>query len=289
MDGRQTHPAVVALRAAVDALIGTDLGVLPGVEVAGLLAEIETERRRLEAVDTLVVAEVSERGIAGEYARTSAMDLLVNLLRVTPREAKARVERAQDLGPRRALTGEPLGPLFPAVAEAVAGGEISAGHADVITACLDRVSCVARAEVVPVAEGLLVEAARHEHPRQLARTATLVLARLDPDGLEPKEDEVERRRGFSLAKHADGSATPRGRWTPELTAAWEAILASLAAPVPSSDLPDERTPARRRHDAMAEAAARLLHTGTLPPAGGSPVTILARVSMTDPRNARVSP
>src|SRR5205823_3989633 len=133
---------------------------------------------------------------------------------------KARVERAQDLGPRRAVTGEPLEPLLPLTADGVRDGELSAGHADVIISCLDRVSSVAPPAVLPVAEGLLVEAARHENAKQLARTATLLLARLDPDGVEPKEDEIERRRGFSLAKQADGSAIPRGRWAPELVAAW---------------------------------------------------------------------
>ena len=281
MDGQQTAGAVAALRAAVDELIDTPRGALSSVQLTALLADLETQRRRLEAVDQLVIAQIEEQGVAGEYGRTSTLDLLVSLLRITPREAKARVERAQDLGPRRAITGEPLPPVFPATAAAIRDGQICAQHAEVITACLERVSRVQPPQVTEVAEGLLVTAARHEHPRQLGRTAALLLARLDPDGVEPDDAEKQRRRGFSLAKLPDGSAIPRGRWTPELVAAWEPIIDTLSAPAPSDDEPGRRSAAQRRHDAMAEAANRLLRSDTLPPAGGSPVTILAITTMTE--------
>lgn len=66
-----------------------------------------------------------------------------------------------------------------------------------------------------------------------------------------------------------------------MTAAWEAIFNSLAAPMPSDGLPDERSAAQRRHDAMAEAGFRLLRTASLPQAGGAPVTILARTTMSE--------
>jgi hypothetical protein len=278
---RQTTSAADGLQAAVDTLVHTDLGSLSATEITGLLAAVETQRRRLEAVDQRLIAEVSERGLAGEYARTSTADLLIHLLRITPREAKARVERAQDLGPRRAMIGERLAPLFPATAQAIQVGEISAGHADVITGALERVSRLVAPDAVPTAEALLLTAARHQHPKDLARTAALLLARLDPDGLEPIEDELERRRGFSLTKLPDGSAVPRGRWTPELVALWESILDALAAPNPSDDVPDQRSVAQRRHDGMAEAANRLLASDSLPPAGGSPVTVLAVTTMTE--------
>ncbi len=282
MAGQATPEVLSTLRAGVDALLSTELSTLSAVEVTALMSALEVERRRLEAVDHRVVAEAAERGIAGEYARTSTQDLLVTVLRVSPGEARARVRRAEDLGPRRALSGERLEPLLPAAAAAVRRGEISCGHATVISECLDHIPAAIAHEAAQVAEQLLVEAARHEHPRQLAKTAALLLARLDPDGAEPREQEIERRREFSLVKRTDGSSVPRGLWTAELTAMWEAILDSLAAPVPAEDgMPDDRSAAERRHDAMAEAAGRLLRSDSLPPAGGSPVTVLARTTMSE--------
>src|SRR5206468_9158415 len=109
-----------------------------------------------------------------------------------------------------------------------------------------------------------------------------LLTRLDPDGLEPIEDRAERRRSFTLVKKPDGTSSPRGSWTAEVTALWETILDSLAAPQPAEDgLPDDRSPAQRRHDAMADAAARLLRSATLPAAAGSPVTVLATTTISD--------
>ena len=266
------------LRAALDALLSVDLTAVQGTDITALLVDLETERRRLEAVDQRVLAEMAERGLAGEYCRYSPADLLVTLLRVTPTEAKHRVGRARDLGPRRSITGEPLEPILPMTAAAVRAGEISSGHVAVISECLDRIPADLSVEASPVVERMLIEAARHEHPRQLARTAALVLARLDPDGPEPPEDEA--RRAFNLRKHADGSSTPTGWLSAETTAKWEAILDALAAPAPAVDgMPDTRTPAQRRADAMDEAASRLLRSGEISPAGGMPLTVLATTTI----------
>lgn len=282
MDGQQTPAAVVPLRAGVDTLLAQDLTRLPSAELVAMLAAQEVQRRRQEAVDQRLIAEIAERRLAGDYGRTSTADLLVTMLRVSPAEAKARVGRAQDLGPRRAMTGEPLQPILPIAAAAVAAGEISAAQVAVISECLDAIPAAISHEVVPVAEAMLVEAARHENPKLLRQTAALLLARIDPDGIEPREQWIERSRGFGLRKHRDGSATPTGILTAELTALLDAVLDSLAAPIPAQDgLPDDRTPAQRRHDGLAEAMHRLLRSATLPPAGGAPVTILARTSTTD--------
>ena len=62
---------------------------------------------------------------------------------------------------------------------------------------------------------------------------------------------------------------------------WDAILDSLAAPQTCEGLPDPRTAAQRRHDAMFEAGRRLLDSGTLPPAGGVPVTVLATTTISE--------
>jgi hypothetical protein len=73
-----------------------------------------------------------------------------------------------------------------------------------------------------------------------------------------------------------------GEWTPELTALWDTILDSLSAPAPEADgMPDLRSPAQRRHDGMLDAAYRLLHSGSLPAAGGTPVTVMVKTTAQD--------
>jgi hypothetical protein len=283
MERRQTaSPEVEDFLASVDRLLSANLTALTGPDLTAAFAALETGRRRLEAVDQLYLAQIAERGIAGEYGRTDPTDLMVTMLRVAPAEARARVARTVDLGPRRTVTGEPLEPILPEVSAAVREGEISAAHVSVITDALDRIPPRIADKCGAMPEQFLVEAARHENPKQLRRTAAMLLARLDPDGIEPRDDENERNRGFSLRKHKDGMSEPRGLFTPELTAMFDAVLDALAAPLPAeSGEPDLRTPEQRRHDGIAEALHRLLDAGSLPSAGGTPVTILVRTTMSE--------
>jgi hypothetical protein len=278
--------ALAVLQAGVDGLLDADLSGLSGVEVAELLSALEVQRRRLDAVDVAVVAEAADRGLAGEYAQTGAPELLMMLLRIDPREARRRVEVAQVLGPRRTVTGELLDPILASSADALAAGQVSGLHVGVIAQCLsevERVPELAVHEVFPVVERFLLDAAQHEHPRALARTAQLVVSRLDPDGAEPAEERAQRQREFSLHPNPDGTSTARGRLSREATAVWEAVFDSLARPVPVSEdvVPDDRTPGQRRHDALLDAGLRLLRSGSLPDCGGAPVTILLTTSRED--------
>ena len=71
-----------ALAGAVEVLLSTPLEQLASAEVTGLLEALEVTRRRLDAVDARVLAEVEERRIAGDLGRTSVADLLTVRLRV---------------------------------------------------------------------------------------------------------------------------------------------------------------------------------------------------------------
>ncbi|HET6877626.1 MAG TPA: DUF222 domain-containing protein, partial [Jatrophihabitans sp.] len=284
MDLGQFAEAVAQLRAGVDALLTENLAGLDSASVVELLSEVEVQRRRLDAADTRLICESQSRWRAGDYGQASTTDLLTQSLRVSSRSARARVKRADELGPRRTVTGEPLPPLFPQVATALAAGAISAEHADTIRrqlAELDHIPGLDPA-ALDIAEKVLVEAAHHEQPKIVAMMGAQLRDRLDPDGREPREEELERHRDFNLADTANGWAKVTGNVSPELAAVLRAIFDELAAPQPAADgMPDDRTPAQRRHDALAEALGRLLRSGELRGAGGAPVTVLVRVDHRD--------
>src|SRR3954447_25813308 len=271
--------AVALLRAGVDALLEVSVDGLDAVEFVRVIEAVEVQRRRLEAVDQRLLAGASAAGVASLFGQPGLAGALASLLRIDVVEAPRRVARAVDLGPRRALTGEPLAPILPLAAKAAAEGGLSGAQADVVIQCLEKIPASAPAAAWPVAEKVLVEAARHEGPRSLHRTGVELIARLDPDGLEPVEERVQRQRGFSLVKRAEGGKATRGIWSEECAAMWEAILDSLGAPQTCDGLLDPRTAAQRRHDAMFEAGRRLLNSGSLPPAGGVPVTVLATTTI----------
>src|SRR5690348_9345976 len=266
--------AVAALRAAVDGLLGADLSREPGAVVPGLFAAVETECRRLVAVGHTLIAELRERGIAGEYGRSSTADLLCELTRISPAEATARVRAADDLGPRREVSGARVAPLFARVADAQREGAISGEHARVIRTTVAAIPDKLSVELAGPVEQFLVEHARRLDPKQLGAVAQRLLATIDPDGVAPSEEEQQRRRDFTLTRTAAGVGRVEGLVSDEWFAVWTAILNSLAAPQPGVDgTPDPRTPGQRRHDALLEAGRRLLRSGTLPDCGGLPTTV----------------
>ena len=153
----------------------------------------------LTAVDQVVIAELDERQLAGDFGRTSTADLLGELSRLSPAEAKARVRAAHDMGPRREFSGAPLAPLFARVAEAQRDGLISAAHARVITGCIDALPSHLAYELAGPVEQFLVEHALHLDPKRLAVAARRLLATVDPDGAAPRDEDQYRRRDYALS------------------------------------------------------------------------------------------
>ncbi|MGH3789181.1 MAG: DUF222 domain-containing protein, partial [Pseudonocardiaceae bacterium] len=104
-------------------------GRLSGLDDNGIvhtLREIEEIFRRAQSVMLDVVAEIDSRGIAGRTGFGTTPRLLAAVLRLSAAEARTRTEQAALVGPRRAMTGEPLAPRLPATAAALAAGQIGA-------------------------------------------------------------------------------------------------------------------------------------------------------------------
>ncbi len=267
--------AVKQLGGALDTLLELDLTGASRDELLDLARGLERQRRRLPVADHRIIAELNVRAVAGELACASTPALLMQLLRLAPSEAKARLRAAGDLGPRRTLTGEPLDPIFPTVAAAQAAGDISDRHAAVIRHTVDHLPG-AVADQGAAVERTLTEHARTFDPEQLARLARHVTRCLDPDGVLDDDHDHARRRDLTFARMADGSSRISGYLTPTCTAVWDAVLDPLSRPVPADDggEPDRRAAGQRRHDAFEDAGRRLLAAGTLPDSGGTPATVL---------------
>src|SRR3954451_10166295 len=88
--------AVAQLRAGVDALLGAPVDGLAATELTSVLEAVEVQRRRLEAVDQRLLAAASTVGVAAAFGQAGVADVLTYLLRIDPREARARVGWAGD-------------------------------------------------------------------------------------------------------------------------------------------------------------------------------------------------
>jgi hypothetical protein len=228
------------------------------VSDADVLAELralEELRRRLATADHALIAENDRRGLVGRLVVPSTSALLQGVLRLSPYEAKHRVNAARACGPQAALTGEPLPPLRPQLAAAQSAGQVSAEHTRVILAALQGLPATASVEDELLAEKHLVEAATTLRPREVGLLGERIVAHLHPDGTLAADAEQQRHRAFALHPHTDGSYRAVGRLTPACGAQLLAWLTPRAAPRPSDDAgPDPRSAGQRMHDALEQLA-----------------------------------
>jgi len=279
--------ALAMITAGVDALQAAMLSSVSSLGLTDSLREGETAARRLASGMRAVLGEADRRGIAAELCAASTADVLRQLTNIDPRQASARVRGARSWTPRVAVSGEGLPPLFSRVAVALDAGQITVAHARIISQARESLPGAIDALHGDAVEAFLVDQAPVLTSKELRGVARRLLDTLNPDGALNDEADQERRRDFHLIDNADGSSTPAGRFTPELTAFLKPILDSLSAPQPAGDdLPDIRTPGQRRHDCIIEAAALLYRSNTLPDAGGVPVSITVTVTDRDLQRGR---
>jgi hypothetical protein len=278
---QQTNPLVALSRAhaAVEELQGLDLTGLDDEALLAYWRELERLRRRLPSLDHALVREGAGRGLVESLSVRSMPQLLRGLLRLDPGEASARVRAAEAAGPRRALTGQPLPAIFPAVAAAQAQGLISERHARLIVQTVDKLPDAAQAEHGAEVEEQLVDYAGRFDPVQLDKLATRISAHLDPDGRLKDVDYRNQHRDLTVRQRVDGSAALSGELTAECAELLLLHLDALAAPKPAVDgVKDPRTAGQRRHDALLDTLHLNVRAQQLPSVAGVTATLV--VTMT---------
>jgi hypothetical protein len=158
------------------------------VGIVQTLRDVEKLSRVAQSVRCEVVAEIEARGIAVREGFAGTQGLLAGMLQLSAAEARMRVQHAAMLGPRRAITGQPLAPLLPATATALAAGQIGAGQLRVITETIAGLPASVPEAARQHAEADLAGYARDFDPRRLRIIAHRLIATLDPDGPPPAED-----------------------------------------------------------------------------------------------------
>jgi hypothetical protein len=259
------------------------LAYVPDAELLAELRELEAELARVQYRQLEVLAELQARNVPGQLGLRGLADLITAQVRCTRVEARRRAQAADRFGARRALTGEQLDPVYPAVASAFADGAIGAEHAAAIAGTIEDIPVADRAAHAAAVETTLLEHARVVDPRTVRLLGQRILAHLDPDGPSPTEKRLQQsHRRLSLTRLPDSVGLLDGQLTPTCQAIWAAILTPLAARRPDDALgPDQRTPGQRLHDAFEEAGRRLLKTGDLPDHAGLPAQLIITLTLTD--------
>jgi len=207
--------ALTELTRAVDFLQRESLDSLDDHEMLAVFRDLETQRRRLPTVDHRLITELECRCTGRKLLSRGTPGLLTELLHVDVAEAKARVRAAGVLGPRTALTGEPLDPVHPATAAAQAAGTISEKHARVVTGTIGRLPHSLDEDTVGSAEQSLVNQAQGLRPSELIKVAERLTAYLDPDGQLSDDTDRAARRALNIGRQrADGMSPITGLLDP---------------------------------------------------------------------------
>ena len=298
MGAEAVRAAVAAMRVAHDELAALPIEALTKSELVGVLDELEMLSCQLPAQSHRLLARLQAEATAKEMGAKSWRQVLANRLRISTSEAGRRLDEAAVLGPRRALTGQPLDPVLPGVALAQARGVINGEHVEVLRRAMDRIPAAVDTLTRAQIEVDLVRGAIGGGPKELKDRAERVLFLLDQDGPEPDDAERQRRRGVAVGPQgADKMRPVRGNLTPELAAILEAINAKWAAPGmcnPADVDPcvsgtptqaqidgDDRSVAQRQHDALVAVGRSVVGSGVLGQHNGLATSIIIRTTLQD--------
>ncbi len=288
--------AMGALRAAHDALAGMSIDALTHRELLEALTELEELSRQLPAQSHRIVARLAAEISPAELGATCLRDVLTERLRISRNEARRRLSDAQQLGPRIALSGEPLDPVLAGTAAAQSAGTIGDEHDRIIRMFMDKLPMWVDVTTRGQAERTLVRSAIGLGPDELRKVADRLAALIDQDGPEPDDAERARRRHLNIGRQASDGMTPiTGLLDPQARATLEAILAKWAAPGmcnPEDEAPcvsgtpsqaqidgDARSAGQRLHDAFIAIGRNALSSGELGRHNGLPVTIIVSTTL----------
>ena len=249
--------------------------------------QIERLRSVLDAVQLQVVAEIAATDAARAEGWGSTKDFLT-----------ATTGGRKGVGRETVSLAEAVTTDRTAVGRALAAGRISRPQAQVIVRAVDQLPL--NPGLRDAAEALLIGEARTRDATELADAGRHVLERLDPDGVEARDERAADRearsahagRHLSIVEDGLGGVRIRGRGTVE-DAAWiTSSLFPLAAPQPlhpagecgansvdragacgtldcAHDGRDPRDHGARLWDALVEACRLLAGTEVLPASHGA--------------------
>ncbi|WP_346007901.1 HNH endonuclease signature motif containing protein [Janibacter terrae] len=258
------------LRDALRSLVYSDPGTawqLPDPDVADGLALIGRARQLLEVAEVQLVREGISRGLPGQGSWSAHDWVGVNEGRRAPRPSAQHVARVVRVAGAAGATGE--------ITQAFEAGDLPLGKADQLVRFHESVRRVADPDLLEEDLAVLTRAARDEvltspdgarvtdrvgglDEKKLAAAITQTGRMLRPEqDLDDEDAAAKASRSLTKAPGPCGMTRYRVDLDPEGAAILDAALAALSAPVKGPDgAPDERTPARRRADALLSIISR---------------------------------
>ena len=279
--------ALDAIDAAHDVLGGTSSDLVSNNFRVNVAERLETQDRVNRGLMYRFFAEIADPPDGSQFVPI-VRGMLWARLRITPKEITRRFKLAARIRPRRSLTGQPIAPELPELANAVQAGTVGEDHIRAVCRAVDVLpSCVSPTDVAD-AERALVWHATKVDAGVVTKLGQQIADYLNPDGTFTDEDRA-RRRGLHLGPQGpDGMSRLEGLLDPEARAYFEAIEAAVRPGRHEPDggqeerqVRDERTPAQRCHDAFKLGMETAIASGELGLHRGHPVTVIVTTTLAE--------
>jgi hypothetical protein len=219
---------------------------MPALGLSSPLELLDELKRKVRALQRLqfqvleIVGALEQQGAAETLGYKDLIEVFKHMLHWDPKMSRRKLKQAKALCPTLTPTGSRVDPALPGVAAAMADGELSEDHVDVLTEAM--------AELPAVAEEHVVEYARQHEPRSAKEFCKELAYRLDQDGPEPKEPEPVQPRNFVRRRRKSGRYLLSADLDAETGAKLDALIDQLAKPEPG----DQRFAPEREGDALCE-------------------------------------
>ncbi|GMA93093.1 HNH endonuclease [Homoserinibacter gongjuensis] len=149
-------------------------------------------------------ADFRREALGGDVGGRFGDELLRELLRIDEGIIRDWDRVGEAIAPRASLQGEVLPCRHEPLAAAVLDGAIGARAASIVARGIDAVADHADLETLNTVETTLVQCAPSLTTRELARVTRTLPDRFDPDGAEPREDQLRARAKVTMRKLPSG-------------------------------------------------------------------------------------
>jgi Domain of unknown function (DUF222)/HNH endonuclease len=277
--------AIEAMRQAADPTASD-------ADLLGVLTVGEGVRRALDQAGVAALADLDRRGTFAARGYSSSPAALADLLGWERGDARRHLSAAEHVRPRIGLDGAPLPARLPATAAAFDTGRASLWHVEVVARVLGS-DAAGRLDPPQwaAAEAQLAAWIPDCTPHELHARAEQLLEALDADGPEPDEHSEPWVNELHLQRHRSGGGGKLlGRF--DDAAMFDAIATLIDAQAAPRTADDDRTPAQRQAEALADACGWVLEhadTAALPACGGRRPQLTVLIGLADlERRARAA-
>ncbi len=255
----------------------TSLWQLSDTELLAAASALQTRMRQDYYAMLGLMSEIDTRGVAGKRGYTTTAGLLLHTLRITRTDARHQLARAEVLHDRTTPTGSVIQAALPLTAAALARGEISSEHVDVIRKTLKDLPQLDPQQRTQ-AEELMLSRAAEDDPKALERFGGRARDIIDPDGPPPVHDEP-KRPDRELRRHIrrDGWMELKARLDPETARLLEMLLKQFEKSDP--EVPDTRGYAERAGDAFLDVLKMAANCPDLPVHNGVRTEVAFTISL----------